>query len=113
MKEETYNYIQSQWVSKDFDAEDLKLVNISQLFILFNPKSTFVEKLLEKRFQRQIIKTLVNNNLSPDLINMNNLIFDNNFLISIQYLELLESEIFHTIDSSDLRSLKLWKMFRQ
>lgn len=112
-KEETRNYIRSQWVSKDFDAEDLKSVNISQSFVLFNPKSTFIEKLLEERFQRRIVKTLANNDLSPDSINTNNLISDNDYLIPIQYLELLESEIFRGADSSDLRSLELWKKFGQ
>ncbi|CAG8704324.1 1979_t:CDS:1, partial [Ambispora leptoticha] len=103
-KEEIRDYIQSYWVSEDFDPNDLKSTYISQPFTLFSPRSTFVEKLLEDRFRKHITKTN-----STDLISNDN----KEFSIPAQYLDLLEFEIFHVRDPLDLTSSKLWERFGQ
>ncbi|CAG8498157.1 12633_t:CDS:2 [Acaulospora morrowiae] len=97
-KEETIDYIQSQWVSEDFDAEDLRSVNLSQPFIMISPESTFIEKFLEKRCQRRFAKHQV-----P--------IDNNNSSIPAEYLELLEVEIFCKTNVSDSISRDLWNEF--
>ncbi|CAG8819010.1 36020_t:CDS:2, partial [Gigaspora margarita] len=58
--------------------EYLKLPIISQPSTIVSPESTFIEKLLEKRYQRQIVNKQVSANNT----------------IPVQYLKLLELEIF-------------------
>ncbi|CAG8849159.1 35562_t:CDS:2, partial [Racocetra persica] len=99
-EEGTRNYIRTQWVSEDFDAEDLKSSNISQPFTVVSPESTFIEKLLEERYQRRIVsKQLpIDNDVSS---------------MPAQYLMLLESEIFHATYTSDSTPSELWNKFGQ
>nr|CAG8621626.1 8858_t:CDS:2 [Entrophospora candida] len=97
-KEKTINYIQSQWVSEDFDTKDLRSINLSQPFIMISPKSTFIEKFLEKRCERRFAKHQVpiDNNVSS---------------IPAEYLKLLEVEIFRESDVLDSISQDLWNEF--
>ncbi|CAG8762972.1 20707_t:CDS:1, partial [Racocetra persica] len=51
-------------VSEDFDAEDLKSLNISQSFTIVSPESTFIKKLLENRYQITNEQVSVDNDVS-------------------------------------------------
>ncbi|CAG8445528.1 9279_t:CDS:10, partial [Acaulospora morrowiae] len=92
------DYIWSQWVSEDFDAEDLRLVNLSQPFIMISPKSTFIKKFLEKRRERQIA-----NQISIDDISS----------IPEIYVKLLEVEIFREPNVLESIPQDLWNEFGQ
>ncbi|CAG8480045.1 7196_t:CDS:2 [Acaulospora colombiana] len=56
---ETRQYIVSQWISEDFLASDLKPSKILQPTAFLNLQFTFLEKFLEKRQQRQVVRRLL------------------------------------------------------
>ena len=64
-KEEIKQYILSQWVSEDFLASDLISNNYQQPIIYVNPQFTFLEKFLEKRWQRSVVKELLEQRVLP------------------------------------------------
>ena len=64
-EKETKQYILSQWISEDFLASDLISNNHQQPIVYINPQFTFLEKFLEKREQRLIIKELLNQKVLP------------------------------------------------
>ena len=64
-EKETKQYILSQWISDDFLASDLISNNHQQPIVYINPQFTFLEKFLEKREQRLIIKELLNQKVLP------------------------------------------------
>ncbi|CAG8580613.1 9864_t:CDS:2 [Ambispora leptoticha] len=92
-KKDSVNYIRTQWVSEDFDAEDLKSTNISQPSTIVSPKSTFVEKFLEKRRERRIANEVPIDDISS---------------IPEKYMKLLEVEIFREPNVSESIPQDLW-----
>src|SRR5213082_688455 len=50
---------------EDFLSNDLKSVNISQPTSIIDPKFTFLDKFLEKKLQRKIVKGLIDQRLIP------------------------------------------------
>ncbi|CAG8473525.1 7952_t:CDS:2 [Ambispora leptoticha] len=97
-KKDTVNYIRSQWVSEDFDAEDLKSTNLSQPSTIVSPRSTFIEKFLEKRCERRIANQVPIDDISS---------------IPAKYIKLLEAEIFHEPNVSESIPQNLWNEFGQ
>ncbi len=121
---ETREYIQTQWTSEDFFSSDLisRYDKNPQPQTLIDPKFTFIEKFLERRQKRLITQRLLQNgSLSMDDINQNTYIAKSlppqtiqqipidNSEIPMQYMALLESEIFNK-GPSNPRPMQ-WKEF--
>ncbi|CAG8609428.1 10715_t:CDS:2 [Acaulospora morrowiae] len=135
--EDIQKYITLEWVSEDFLSGDLKPSNLQQSSVYTDPLFTFQEKFLEKRWQRLVVRELLNEKLLPQ----NSKLYEGNFNgnkkslppqsiqpiptsseIPTNFMELLESEVFnHTsldhashnnpsalVESSDKL---LWKNF--
>ncbi|CAG8711801.1 6172_t:CDS:2, partial [Gigaspora rosea] len=86
-KNEAREYIHTRWISEDFFSSDIKSTKISQPYTLIDPKFTFVKKFLERRQQRLITLSLPPQIIQPTPIDYSE--------IPIQYMTLLESEIFN------------------
>ncbi|CAG8485157.1 2404_t:CDS:2 [Acaulospora colombiana] len=93
-EDQSREYIRSLWISEDFLATDLKSTNIYQPTNIISPKFTFLEKFLEKRSQRQIVRKLVNQSLlTPDTVKHNT--YTLNFgALSISQLDILSDAIY-------------------
>jgi hypothetical protein len=78
----TREYILSSWISEDFLASDLKPNDdLQSITTSMDPKFTFVEKFLEKRNQRQIVRELLKQNLLLlNVVNPNTYTFNFNVL---------------------------------
>ncbi|CAG8650049.1 11944_t:CDS:2, partial [Acaulospora colombiana] len=63
--EEIQKYITLEWVSEDFLSGDLKPSNLQQSSVYTDPLFTFQEKFLEKRWQRLVVRELLNEKLLP------------------------------------------------
>ncbi|CAG8468951.1 7835_t:CDS:2 [Acaulospora morrowiae] len=114
---ETREYIRTQWISEDFFSSDLigrpkhndiKSDKNPQPQTLIDPKFTFIEKFLERRQKRLITQRLLEDgSLSIKDINQNTYIAKSlppetiqqipsyNSEIPIQFMALLESEVFN------------------
>ncbi|CAG8699488.1 6080_t:CDS:10, partial [Acaulospora morrowiae] len=97
-KKDTVNYIRTQWVSENFVAEDLKSTNLSQPSTVVSPKSTFIEKFLEKRRERRIANQIPIDDISS---------------IPEKYMKLLEVEIFREPNVLESIPQDLWNGFGQ
>ncbi|CAG8705699.1 11657_t:CDS:2, partial [Gigaspora margarita] len=94
-KTQTQEYIRSYWESEDFVASNLKSMNDSQSTFLINPKITFFEKFMERRRQRQVVKTLLSRGLLPsDAVKQNTFSLKHNALSNID-LENIWNELYN------------------
>ncbi|CAG8804975.1 10739_t:CDS:1, partial [Racocetra persica] len=95
-KTQTQEYIRSYWESKNFVASDLKSINDSQPTFLIDPKITFFEKFMERRRQRQVVKTLLSRGLLPsDTVKQNSFSFKYNALSNLD-LENVWNEFYNS-----------------
>jgi len=79
-------------MSEDFLSNDLKSVNISQPTSIIDPKFTFLNKFLEKRLQRKIVKGLIDQRLiPPDAVKTNTFTLKFNELSNTQLVILSEA----------------------
>jgi hypothetical protein len=86
-------YILSSWISEDFLASDLKPNNNMQSTAFTDPKFTFVEKFLEKRNQRQIVRELLKQNLLPSNVVKPNTYTLNFDMLTNQHIDTLTDAI--------------------
>ena len=85
---------------KDFLLNDLKSVNISQPASIIDPKFTFLDKFLEKRLQRKIVKGLIDQRLIlPDAVKTNTFTLKFNELSNTQ-LDILSEAIHNELYKS-------------
>jgi hypothetical protein len=81
-------------MSEDFLSNDLKSVNISQPTSIIDPKLTFLDKFLEKKLQRKVVKGLINQRLiPPDAVKTNTFTLKFNELSNTQLV--IFSEAIH------------------
>jgi hypothetical protein len=81
-------------MSEDFLSNDLKSVNISQPTSIIDPKLTFLDKFLEKKLQRKVVKGLINQRLiPPDTVKTNTFTLKFNELSNTQLV--IFSEAIH------------------
>ena len=92
-------------MSKDFLSNDLKSVNISQPTSIIDPKFTFLDKFLEKRLQRKIVKGLIDQKLiPPDAVKTNTFTLKFNELSNAQLVilsEAIHNELYKSGDSQN------------
>ena len=104
-EEEIKQYILSQWVSEDFLATDLISNNHQQPIIYVNPQFTFLEKFLEKRRQRLVVKELLKQGvLPPNCVKPNTFTIDFIALSETQDLDIISNviqEISYKSDDND------------
>src|SRR5436305_10936700 len=100
-KEQSREYIHFSWMSEDFLSNDLKSVNISQPTSIIDPKFTFLDKFLEKRLQRKIVKGLIDQRLiPPDAVKTNTFTLKFNELSNTQ-LDILSEAIHNELYKND------------
>jgi len=88
-------------MSEDFLSNDLKSVNISQPTSIIDPKFTFLDKFLEKRLQRKIVKGLIDQRLiPPDAVKTNTFTLKFNELSNTQ-LDILSEAIHNELYKND------------
>ena len=104
-EEEIKQYILSQWVSEDFLATDLISNNHQQPIIYVNPQFTFLEKFLEKRWQRLVVKELLKQGIIlPNCVKPNTFTIDFIALSETQDLDIISNviqEISYKSDDND------------
>ncbi|CAG8826852.1 3002_t:CDS:2, partial [Racocetra persica] len=116
-KSKSRKYILSYWKSEDFIVSDLKSKNDLQSIFLIDPKITFFKKFAERRWQREVIKMLLDQELLLlDAItttpNHTNYSSHFNYLSNIcEFIDLLESEIFDHTKPTNKNSDLAWKQF--
>src|SRR5437764_93582 len=102
-------------MSKDFLSNDLKSVNISQPTSIIDPKFTFLDKFLEKRLQRKIVKGLIDQRLiPPDAVKTNTFTLKFNELSNTQLdilSEAIHNELYKNDDSQ--KSLPRQNIYRE
>ncbi|CAG8584859.1 4985_t:CDS:2, partial [Acaulospora colombiana] len=104
---EARQYIVSRWISEDFLASDLKPSKILQPTTFLNPQLTFLEKFLEKRRQRQVVRQLLNQGLLPsNAIKTGTYILDF-AVLSNHHLEVLSNVIQENLYEDDARKKSL------
>ena len=88
-------------MSEDFLSNNLKSVNISQPTSIIDPKFTFLDKFLEKRLQRKIVKGLIDQRLiPPDAVKTNTFTLKFNELSNTQ-LDILSEAIHNELYKND------------
>ncbi|CAG8446556.1 10837_t:CDS:10 [Acaulospora colombiana] len=104
---ETRQYIISQWISEDFLASDLKPSKVLQPATFLDPQFTFLEKFLEKRRQRQVVRWLLNQGLLPsNAIKTSTYILDF-AVLSNHHLEIVSNAIQENLYRNDTRKKSL------
>ena len=87
-------------MSEDFLSSDVKSINISHPTTVIDPKFTFLNKFLEKRLQRKIVKGLIDQRLiSPDTVKTNTFTLKFNELSNTQ-LDILSEAIYNELYTS-------------
>ena len=98
-------------MSEDFLSNDLKSVNISQPTSVIDPKFTFLDKFLEKRLQRKIVKGLIDQRLiPPDAVKTNTFTLKFNKLSNTQlviFQEAIRNELYKSGVSQSIQSTSL------
>src|SRR5436189_212933 len=98
-------------MSEDFLSNDLKSVNISQPTSVIDPKFTFLDKFLEKRLQRKIVKGLIDQRLiPPDAVKTNTFTLKFNKLSNTQLIifqEAIHNELYKSGVSQSIQSTSL------
>ncbi|CAG8560445.1 6058_t:CDS:2, partial [Acaulospora colombiana] len=101
-EDQSRDYICTLWISEDFLASDLKSVNYSEPTNIIPPEFTFLEKFLEKRLQRQIVKKLINRRLlTPEVVKPNTYTLNFDALSNSQ-LDLLSDAIHDELYKNDV-----------